>query len=245
MAKSSRDREKDNKMNGSRLLNVYESLLIHDMSKILQNIKSSSELSSNFFDDPEKYGVVKELIETIKQQATRGFKLMSNVYRLSKLDKDQLAFHKIDVYDLLQNSIEFVELPIQENVQITIDCPFNEIFVEANDLLQDVFENLMINSVVHNQNSIIEIQIRISKLVKEGTNFVKIEFIDNGIGISEERKIEIFKTERSKQNTKGMGFGLTLVKKLVDFYNGEIWIENKIKEDCSKGSNFIILIPEV
>ena len=246
MAKSSMDREKEYKMNGSELLNIYESLLIHDMSKILQNIKSSSELSSNLFGDPEKFGVIKELIETIKQQATRGFKLMDNVYRLSKLDKDQIAFHKIDVYNLLQNSIAFVELPIQENVQITIDCPFNEIFVEANDLLQDVFENLLINSVVHNQNLIIEILIRISKVVKDRTNFVKIEFIDNAIGICDERKIEIFKRKRSKQTGgKGMGFGLTLVKKLVDFYNGDIWIENNVKDDYSKGSNFIILMPEV
>lgn len=239
MARSSRN------LNGSKLLNIYESLLIHDMTKILQNIKSSSELSSNFFEDPEKWGVVKELIESIKQQATRGFKLMSNVYRLSKLEKDQLEFHSIDVYNLLQNSIDFVELPIQDNVQITIDCPFNEIFVEANDLLQDVFENLLVNAVVHNTNPIIEILIRISKVVKDGTNYVKLEFIDNGIGICDERKIEIFKTERSKQNSgKGMGFGLTLVKKLVNFYNGEIWIESKNKYDYNQGSNFIIIIPE-
>ena len=99
---------------------------------------------------------------------------MSNVYRLSKLEKSQLEFHKINVYDLLQNSVEFVELPIQENVQITIDCPFNEVFVEANDLLQDVFENLLINAVVHNINPIIEIQVRISKFVKEYTNFIKL-----------------------------------------------------------------------
>lgn len=215
------------------------------MTKILQNIKSSSELSSNFFEDPEKLGFVKELIESINQQATRGFKLMSNVYRLSKLEKDQLEFHNIDVYNLLQDSIDFVELPIQDNVQITIDCPFNEIFVEANDLLQDVFENLLVNAVVHNRNPIIEILIKISKVVKDGTNYVKLEFIDNGIGISDERKIEIFKTERNKQNSgKGMGFGLTLVKKLVDFYNGEIWIESKNKYDYNQGSNFIIIIPE-
>ena len=233
-------------MDGNKLLNIYESLLIHDMTKILQNIKISSELSSNYFNDSEKYGLLKELLETIKQQATRGFKLMSNVYRLSKLETDQLKFHKIDVYDLLQKSIDFVELPIQENVQITIDCPFNEIFVEANDLLQDVFENLLINAVVHNRNTIIEISIRISKFVKTNLNYVKLEFIDNGIGIDDERKLNIFMTERSKQSGgKGMGFGLSLVKKLVDFYNGEIWIENKVKDDYSFGSNFILIFPEV
>ena len=53
-------------------------------------------------------------------------------------------------------------------------------------------------------------------------------------------------TERSKQSGgKGMGFGLTLVKKLVDFYNGEIWIENKVKDDYSFGCNFILIFPEV
>ncbi len=240
MAKSSK------KLNGNKLINIYESLLIHDMSQILQNIKSSSELSSNYFNDSEKYGLVKELLETIKQQATRGFKLMSNVYRLSKLEKNQLEIHEIDVYDLLQKSIDFVELPIQDNVQITIDCPFSELFVEANDLLQDVFENLLINAVVHNPNQIIEIQIKISKFSQDNTNFVKLEFIDNGIGIDDERKKQIFKTERNKQSGgKGMGFGLTLVKKLVDFYKGKIWIENRVKEDYNKGSNFIIILPEV
>jgi signal transduction histidine kinase len=170
---------------------------------------------------------------------------MSNVYRLSKLEEDQLAFHKLDVCELLQKSIDFIELPIQDNVQITIDCPFKEIFVDANDLLQDVFENLLINAVVHNRNPIIEVLIRISKVDKDKANYVKLEFIDNGIGIIDERKINIFERERNKENGgKGMGFGLTLVKKLMDFYKGKIWIENKIQDDYSQGSNFVIILPE-
>ena len=42
-----------------------------------------------------------------------------------------------------------------------------------------------------------------------------------------------------------MGLGLSLVKKTIDRYNGKIWVENKVKDDYSKGSNFIILIPTV
>ena len=59
-------------------------------------------------------------------------------------------------------------------------------------------------------------------------------------------KDQIFKTViRHREKVKGMGLGLLLVKIILDNYNGEIWVEDKIKGDYSKGSNFIILIPEV
>jgi len=41
-----------------------------------------------------------------------------------------------------------------------------------------------------------------------------------------------------------LGIGLSLVKQLIDIYDGKIWIENKVKGDYTKGSNFIVLIPK-
>ena len=41
-----------------------------------------------------------------------------------------------------------------------------------------------------------------------------------------------------------MGFGLTLVKKLIKSYNGKIWVEDNVKGDYTQGSNFVLLIPE-
>ncbi|MFW9876595.1 MAG: hypothetical protein ACFFG0_26160 [Candidatus Thorarchaeota archaeon] len=38
--------------------------------------------------------------------------------------------------------------------------------------------------------------------------------------------------------------GLSLVKKIIKGYSGKIWIEDKVVNDYTKGSNFIVLIPQ-
>ncbi len=82
-------------------------------------------------------------------------------------------------------------------------------------------------------------------MIKKKINYIKFLFQDNGIGISKDKKDFIFH-ERSKKEkgSKGLGFGLTLVKKIINNYNGEIWVEDKVSGNCSHGSNFIVLIPE-
>jgi len=41
-----------------------------------------------------------------------------------------------------------------------------------------------------------------------------------------------------------MGLGLSLVKFIIDSYNGDILVKNKVRGNYTKGSNFIIFIPE-
>jgi signal transduction histidine kinase len=118
-------------------------------------------------------------------------------------------------------------------------------YVYADNLLLDVFENILINAVRYNNRSNIEIIIDINKETKAADkNYIKMEFRDNGVGISDYRKKSIFERGKQKsQQTKGMGLGLSLVKKIIDNYQGKIWVEDRIIGDYKQGSNFIILIP--
>ena len=76
--------------------------------------------------------------------------------------------------------------------------------------------------------------------------FYKLEFMDNGIGIFDENKESIFQRGNKKdKKARGMGIGLSLVKKIIESYDGKIWVENRIKNNYEQGSNFIILIPEL
>ncbi len=43
----------------------------------------------------------------------------------------------------------------------------------------------------------------------------------------------------------GMGIGLSLVKTIINSYNGQVWLENRIIGDHTKGSNFIILLEQI
>ena len=68
--------------------------------------------------------------------------------------------------------------------------------------------------------------------------------MDNGFGISDARKEFIFQRRHDNLNEgKGLGFGLSVVKKVIEGYNGKLLVEDRIKGDYSKGSNFIIILP--
>ncbi|HEC40192.1 MAG TPA: ATP-binding protein, partial [bacterium] len=76
--------------------------------------------------------------------------------------------------------------------------------------------------------------------------FVKMEFLDNGIGIDDKSKELIFRKGYKKdKNIRGMGIGLSLVKKILESFKGKVWVENRIQDDYTLGSNFVVEIPEL
>ncbi|MFX1364396.1 MAG: sensor histidine kinase [Promethearchaeota archaeon] len=189
----------------------------------------------------------------INKQVMRGIQIISNVKNVTNFDDSNNSLQPIDVLHLLKTSIEYIESSFPENnIKINFNYSsirksyFNGLYVQGDKLLQNVFENIIFNAIYHNKNSNIQILINVSKIILNNTSFVKIEFIDNGVGITNARKKSIFQKEYEiRECLNGMGFGLTLVKKLIKKYNGYIWVEDKVKGDYKKGSNFIILIPEI
>jgi len=225
---------------------LYSYLVAHDVNNIFQVIKSAQELSSIYFNSSKNLHKVKDLHKIINDQIARGVKLVFNVDKLSKIDDSEESLKKININDLLEEAIKYIKQTFQTKyIQIDADLGEIKLYVTANDLLLDVFENLLINSIRHNNNSNVEIHIKASKFHKNNEKSIKFEFKDNGLGISDERKSTIFVRGKDiKKKTEGMGLGLSLVKKIINSYNGKIWVEDRFKGDFKKGSNFIFLIPE-
>lgn len=224
--------------------NFYKDLFAHDMKNILHSISSSIELYSIIKKHPEKLNELNELFEIIEEQTNRGSKLISDVNKLSKIEKSKISKVHIKILPILDEAIELIKKSYQ-NRNLKINLNFEEkkdYFVRANGLLLDVFENILINSVKHNDNPDVEIQIKISKETKRRKNYIKMQFIDNGVGIPDVRKDNIFQRS-SQKSVSGMGIGLSLVKFIIDSFDGDILVKNRIRGDYTKGSNFVIFIP--
>jgi PAS domain S-box-containing protein len=221
----------------------YKDLFTHDINNILQSLLSGIQVCKYNYQDPNN---LKTILDIFKTEVLRGARLVSNIRKLSQLETDKVSLKKSNLSEVLKTTIKYVQKKYIDK-QINLDFhPYKEdLYVRANQLLEDVFENLIINGIQHNDNEIPEVEVKVSRESKDSKNYVKIEFKDNGVGVKDDMKEKIFQRGVGKnKSVKGLGLGLSLVKKVIDSYNGEIWVENRIEGNHSKGSNFIVLIPE-
>jgi len=225
----------------------YKDVFAHDISNILQSIMSGAQISELLFKKTEEFKDLKFTAQIIKEQVNRGAKLVSNIRKISKLEEDRQSLKKIEILYILKKSISFLKKSHQlKKISVQLNYAEEKFFIKGNDFVEDMFENILTNAVRHNKNLIMEIIVKISREQKNGLSYLKIEFLDNGIGVSDLSKEKIFQRGNSQEKGfHGMGLGLSLVSGIVKDYNGKIWVEDRVKGDYSKGSNFVLLIPEV
>ena len=200
-----------------------------------------------YLNKPEKSKAVKRNIDIIKRQVKRGANLVSNVRKLSKISESEAFLFNVNCIEVLKKSINYIKNTFYDkNLKIDIQISEENFKILANELLEDVFDNILTNSINYNDSEFINIEIKVTKELRQGINYTKFQFSDNGIGITDERKDQIFVRGYSEETSiHGMGLGLSLVKKIIKSYNGEIWMEDRVKGDYTKGNNCIIVIPEV
>ncbi|MBD3215759.1 MAG: hypothetical protein GF311_24315 [Candidatus Lokiarchaeota archaeon] len=225
---------------------IYRDLFIHDMNNIFSNIQSSTHLCAYFLKEKKSYEKIGEMCDLILDQVNRGKKVISNVFTYLELEKESKTLEKIDLLEYLTNSIEYIHKSyLTREIKIAIKAENDTYYVLANNLIGALFDNILMNAVKYNDQEIVKIIIRVGRKIQSDTAYIRVEFLDNGIGIRDKKKKDIFKVKNQKdQAHAGMGIGLSLVKRIVTILNGEIWVENRVQGDYTKGSNFILLIPE-
>ncbi len=222
----------------------YKDLFAHDITNILQVILSGIDIGEALLmqNDLES---LNDIFNMIKEQVFKGAQLVSNVRKFSQLDTNKIQIMDINLYELMKKCVNsFISLKPYRKLNIKIKTSNKGILVKADDLLQDVIDNLLTNAVRHNENPQVDIKINISRNKREKNDYIRIEVIDNGVGVEDDRKQIIFSREPTNKNISGMGLGLSLVRKIIKSYRGKIWVEDRVKGDHTLGSVFILLLPE-
>ena len=224
----------------------FKGIFTHDISNLFQIISNSVEICESLLREELNVREVIDYFELIAQQLNRGKQLINNVRNLSILEDYEMPLEPIEIYQTLRNAIQFAQLSFcNKKLEIKVLPEQTDLYVMANELLLDVFENLIMNSIIYNKNERIQITICVSVIEQEDRDYVKLEFKDNGIGIDDDHKHKIFQGEQYQhQLSKGMGIGLSLVAKLIELCGGKISLEDRIEGDHSQGSNFILWIPQ-
>ena len=157
-----------------------------------------------------------------------------------KLEKKTEKFQMVKIRDIAQNAIEAINpYAIQKDVKISLhDLNEAEMNTDPGDI-EIIFNNLISNAVKYNvDGGKVDITLEALK------NKINISIKDSGIGMSEDETKHLYdeffraKNEQTKHIT-GSGLGLSIVKRIVDLYNGEIHVVSKI----GQGSTFSIILP--
>lgn len=219
---------------------LYLELMSHDINNLNQTAMGYLELAS----ESKTLDEAKELINKPLEALENSSKLIENVRKIKQTKTKSLKYQAINLCDILKSLREQYSRLSGKDVVINLK-PFDGCFVIANDLIRDVFSNLISNAIKHS-GGIRPLMINIfSESIEEaGIKKYKITVEDNGPGVPDELKDKLFtKFQRGKTKSNGKGLGLFLVDTLIKDFRGKVWVEDRVQGDHTKGARFVVILP--
>ncbi|WP_435415299.1 sensor histidine kinase [Polaribacter aestuariivivens] len=212
-------------------LNEYTHMVSHDLKSPLQSIdaivswikEDYKEVLNDDFNDK---------INLITQNVEKMDTLVKSILEYSTIGKLDNDFYKVDLNLLLKDVLHKIKTPkhIQIEVQDNLPIIIGDVY-----RLEQLFIHLIDNAQKFNDKKEGIIKIGFKEEESHYQFFVK----DNGLGIEEKYFDKIFQAfQKLENNFKSSGIGLAIVKKIVNLYQGKIWLTSTPK----KGTTFYFTI---
>ena len=225
-----------------KLKDEFISTVTHELRTPLTSIRALAEIlhDNPLIDETQK----KQFTHIIIKETDRLTRLISKVLDLQKMESGKIDLHisDIDMKDLIDDALSCVsQLLRDKEITSHVNVPEKAPFASGDrDRLIQVMVNLISNAAKFCEPK--EGIITINLLVK--ANYLQVDVIDNGIGISKENQDIVFEKFRqvkdfSRGRPTGSGLGLTITKKIIEHHNGKIWVES----EPGKGSVFSFTLP--
>jgi PAS domain S-box-containing protein len=206
----------------------FFNIIAHDLKNPFTSLIGSSELLIENI-DKMRLEQVKTLAYILHASSKNGYGILLNLLDWSRSQTGMLKINpeKINLHKLVDEQI--LELDhISSNKEIkVISLVEEDIFLTSDkNIISTILRNLISNSLKFSNR---KGSITIRDSIEESRYIISVQ--DNGIGISPENLVNIFKLENKlstpgTENEQGTGLGLKLCKELIEKIGGEIWVES-------------------
>ncbi len=215
-------------------LKNFAYVVSHDLKAPLRAISSLADwLSTDYADKFDDQG--KEQMRLLISRVRRMDGLIDGILLYSRIGRMKETMVAVDLSRLVPEVIDSLAPPA--NITVTITNPLPTVMTEPTRI-QQVFQNLLSNAIKYMDKPEGKICIGCSA---EGNQW-KFSVSDNGPGIKEqhfEKIFQLFQTLAPRDRVESTGVGLALVKKIVEMYGGQVWLDSTIGE----GSTFFFTLP--
>lgn len=202
-------------------LEEYAHIVSHDLKSPLRSLNA---LTSWLKEDNE--GKFDEMslknFELIDKTLEKMEVLISEILDYSSISSEEKKKEKVDLNEVIEGLHHVLYIP--KHIELTVKNKLPTIKGDATRF-QQLFLNIISNAVryIDKEKGIVEVD------VKELSTHYQFSIRDNGVGIAEKDFDKIFKIFQALTDHKeSSGIGLSIVKKIINLYEGKIWLESEV-----------------
>lgn len=201
-------------------LHEYAHIVSHDLKSPLRSIDALVSWikmdNADKFDDVtiQNFNLIEKTLETME-------KLISDVLEYSSAGANTHKQESVDLNKTLNDLRKVLFIPENISLNVLTKLP---VIIGDKTKFQQLFQNFISNAIKFSdkEKGIVEID------CIEKPMYYQFSIKDNGIGIEKKYYDKIFEAFHSLNKSEdSSGIGLSIVRKIIDLYKGEIWLESE------------------
>jgi PAS domain S-box-containing protein len=219
----------------------FTDLLSHDINNYIQAVRGWLDVLSK-----EELGKEQmEVLQRAQEQAGRVSDLIARVRALSKTRQAE-ELKPMDLSEVMDETVWDLRQKYRERpFEITFDPAPEDVSVLADDLLKDLFMNVLDNAIKYSPGTTAQVDVSVQRVAGTMGKQVQVSIADRGPGIADEDKTTVFyRFVKKLEDKEGSGLGLSLVMALAERYGGRVWIEDRVPEKWTEGVKVVVELPE-
>ncbi|NBI11325.1 sensor histidine kinase [Colidextribacter sp. OB.20] len=215
--------------------------LISDIShQVKTPISNLKMVNATLLEQPMPEEKKREFLQASSGQLEKLDFLMQAMIKTSRLETGVISLERKmqPIYDTLAAALGGILLNAErKNIHVSVDCPEDIILAHDRKWTSEALFNILDNAVKYTPaDGNIQVYVQSWEL------YVKIDIMDSGKGIAENRQGMIFKRfyrEEEVHDIEGIGIGLYLAREIITMQGGYI----KVTSTVGHGSIFSVFLP--